>query len=159
MYGMKFMSEITRPQDLFARQNLRLIFEKLVHTSIMRLNSVSMDKLFDLMTMAVKYQILFCNKPKDLLLVTYNHLDTIAKLIPDQQVQTKALVENVYKTVDKVRLVGSSKLTRFSKAALISFFFSTLVMQSEKLKRRLQPFMRNIKKYLVVNCALCSSLQ
>ena len=33
------------------------MFDKLAHASIMRLNSNSMDKLYDLMTMAVKYQV------------------------------------------------------------------------------------------------------
>jgi hypothetical protein len=34
-----------------------------------------MDKLFDLMTMAVKYQFLLCKEPSELVLVTMNHLD------------------------------------------------------------------------------------
>lgn len=38
-------------------------------------NSFSMDKLFDLMTMAVKYQFLLCKEPSELVLVTMNHLD------------------------------------------------------------------------------------
>ena len=33
------------------------MFDKLAHASIMRLNSNSMDKLYDLMTKAVKYQV------------------------------------------------------------------------------------------------------
>ena len=33
------------------------MFDKLAHASIMRLNANSMDKLYDLMTMAVKYQV------------------------------------------------------------------------------------------------------
>ena len=33
------------------------MFDKLAHASIMKLNSNSMDKLYDLMTMAVKYQV------------------------------------------------------------------------------------------------------
>ena len=37
-------------------QVLKTMFDKLAHASIMRLNSNSMDKLYDLMTMAVKYQ-------------------------------------------------------------------------------------------------------
>ncbi len=98
------MAEITRPQDIFARQNMRIIFEKLAHTSVMRLDSVSMEKLYDLMTMAVKYQVTFCSKPKDLLLVTYNHLDSMAKFVSDSAVNTKALLENAYKTVDTVEL-------------------------------------------------------
>ena len=38
------------------------IFEKIAHSSIMRLNKNSMDKLFDLMIMAFKYQIIFSNR-------------------------------------------------------------------------------------------------
>ena len=38
-------------------QVLKTMFDKLAHASIMRLNSNSMDKLYDLMTMAVKYQV------------------------------------------------------------------------------------------------------
>ena len=33
------------------------MFDKLAHASIMRLNPASMDKLYDLMTMAVKHQV------------------------------------------------------------------------------------------------------
>ena len=37
---------------------MRAVFDRLAHSSIMRLNANSMDKLFDLMTMAVKYQVI-----------------------------------------------------------------------------------------------------
>lgn len=33
--------------------------------------------------MAFKYQVLLCPRPKDVLLVTYNHLDTIKGFIQD----------------------------------------------------------------------------
>merc|ERR1712155_240182 len=36
-----------------------------------------MDKLYDLMTMAVKYQVLMCHNPRHLVALTLNHLDTI----------------------------------------------------------------------------------
>lgn len=35
------------------------------------------------MTMAFKYQVLLCPRPKDVLLVTFNHLDSIKGLIRD----------------------------------------------------------------------------
>ena len=38
-------------------QILRAMFDKLAHASIMRMNESSMDKLYNLMTMAVKYQV------------------------------------------------------------------------------------------------------
>ena len=40
-------------------------------------------QLYDLMTMAFKYQVLLCPRPKDVLLVTLNHLDAIKGLIQD----------------------------------------------------------------------------
>lgn len=35
------------------------------------------------MTMAFKYQVLLCPRPKDILLVTFNHLDAIKDFICD----------------------------------------------------------------------------
>lgn len=40
-------------------------------------------QLYDLMTMALKYQVLLCPRPKDVLLVTFNHLDAIKGFIRD----------------------------------------------------------------------------
>lgn len=40
-------------------------------------------QLYDLMTMAFKYQVLLCPRPKDILLVTFNHLDAIKDFIRD----------------------------------------------------------------------------
>jgi len=40
-------------------------------------------QLYDLMTMAFKYQVLLCPRPKDILLVTFNHLDAIKDFIHD----------------------------------------------------------------------------
>lgn len=42
---------------IYSRRAMRAVFDRLAHSSIMRLNTNSMDKLFDLMTMAVKYQV------------------------------------------------------------------------------------------------------
>lgn len=35
------------------------------------------------MTMAFKYQIVLCPRPQDLLLITFNHTDTIKELVKD----------------------------------------------------------------------------
>lgn len=40
-------------------------------------------QLYDLMTMAFKYQVLLCPRPRDILLVTFNHLDAIKDFISD----------------------------------------------------------------------------
>lgn len=50
-----------------------------------------MDKLFDLMTMAVKYQFQVSRGPIDLLLITMNHLDGLRSMFEENQ----TLVEGI----------------------------------------------------------------
>lgn len=45
-----------KPQDLYTIPSIRLLFDRIVHSSIMRLNEQSMDKLYDLILMGLKYQ-------------------------------------------------------------------------------------------------------
>jgi hypothetical protein len=56
MLNKQFVSELFRPQTMYSMQSCKLIFQKLAHSSIMKLNETSMQKLFDLMLMAIKYQ-------------------------------------------------------------------------------------------------------
>ncbi|XP_036371917.1 protein OSCP1a isoform X2 [Megalops cyprinoides] len=83
MFNRKFMEELLKPQELYSNKALRTVFERLAHSSIMRLNQASMDKLYDLMIMAFKYQVMLCPRPKDLLLVSFNHLDAIKDFVRD----------------------------------------------------------------------------
>ncbi|XP_020951611.1 protein OSCP1 isoform X1 [Sus scrofa] len=83
MFNRKFIEELFKPQELYSKKALRTVYDRLAHASIMRLNQASMDKLYDLMTMAFKYQVLLCPRPKDVLLVTFNHLDAIKGFIQD----------------------------------------------------------------------------
>ncbi|XP_060062175.1 protein OSCP1-like isoform X2 [Erinaceus europaeus] len=83
MFNRKFMEELFKPQELYSKKALRTVYDRLAHASIMRLNQASMDKLYDLMTMAFKYQVLLCPRPKDVLLITFNHLDAIKGFIQD----------------------------------------------------------------------------
>lgn len=78
MFNRKFLEELfLKHSALHSRRVLRAMFDKLAHASIMRLNSSSMDKLYDLMVMAVKWQVLNARNPHDLVQITLNHLDAI----------------------------------------------------------------------------------
>jgi hypothetical protein len=74
MYNPMFIAELFRPQDMYTMASTRHLFDRLAHSSIMRLNESSMDKLFDLMTMGFKYQLIACSHAHELLHVTLNHL-------------------------------------------------------------------------------------
>ena len=64
--------------------SVRQLFEKLAHSSIMRLNATSMNKLFDLMLMSIKLQMLRTKYPEEIYQVTMNHLNTLLEILVNQ---------------------------------------------------------------------------
>ncbi|XP_077454697.1 protein OSCP1 isoform X1 [Stigmatopora argus] len=122
MFNKKFLEELFKPQELYSKKALRTVFDRLAHASIMRLNQASMDKLYDLMTMAFKYQVLLCPRPRDLLLVSFNHMDAIREFVKDAP-SILDQVDNTYKQLIEVRLhfpLCTPILPRFS---CLYFFF------------------------------------
>lgn len=82
MYSPKFITELFKPQRIYTQSSTRQIFDRLAHSSIMRLNSSSMGKLYDLMTMGFKYQVMSCKHAPELLQVSLNHLDSLRAMLP-----------------------------------------------------------------------------
>lgn len=70
----QFVCEIFTPQRLPTYEEARASFDRLAHCSIMKLNKNSMDKLFDLMVMAFKFQVMSCKTPIDLVTMTAAHM-------------------------------------------------------------------------------------
>lgn len=81
MFDEQFLEEIFRPQKLYSKHELYIFYKQVVHASIMKLNDNSMGKLYDLMIMVFKHQIYFVSQPRDILLVTLNHLDSMRNLV------------------------------------------------------------------------------
>ena len=74
MFSPLFIDELFKPQEVYSNASTRQIFEKLAHSSIMRLNKVSMDKLYDLMCMGFKYQVISLTCPQQYVQLTLVHL-------------------------------------------------------------------------------------
>ena len=83
LYADRLQDDLFRPQPLYSMSSARQFFDRLAHSSIMKLNTSSMNKLFDLMLMGVKRQVLCIRYPEELLHVTAIHLETVRALIPD----------------------------------------------------------------------------
>ncbi|XP_045915642.1 protein OSCP1a isoform X2 [Micropterus dolomieu] len=98
MFSKAFMDELLKPQQLYSHRTMKTVLTRLAHASIMRLNPASMDRLYELMVMAFKYQVFLCPRPKDLLLISYNHIDTIRELVKD----TPVVVHQVEETHRKI---------------------------------------------------------
>ena len=74
-------------------------------------------QLYDLMTMAFKYQVLLCPRPKDVLLITFNHLDAIKGFIQD----SPAILRQVEETFQQLTEVSRSPVPHLSAPFLFSF--------------------------------------
>lgn len=74
MFAPTFVDELLRPQPLYTPAQTKEIFDRLAHSSIMRLSENSMDKLYDLMTMGCKYQYVTLRHPYEVIELTLNHL-------------------------------------------------------------------------------------
>jgi hypothetical protein len=81
LFDKKFMSEMQKKQDIAKHLSVRQLFEKLAHSSIMRLNSSSMNKLFDLMLMSFKLQLLRTKFPEEIYQITLNHLNALVEVL------------------------------------------------------------------------------
>lgn len=67
--------------------HLRTTLESVVLSSIMKLDRTSMDKLFDLMIMMVKYQLKAATGPREVILIILNHIDAIRDMVSDVNAQ------------------------------------------------------------------------
>ena len=81
MFSKKFVEEVFRPQAMYSLHETRQIFIRLAHSSIMKLNESSMQKLFDLMLMGMKLQTVQSCYPEEITHVTIGHLDSMMKMI------------------------------------------------------------------------------
>ncbi|XP_053101640.1 protein OSCP1 isoform X2 [Hemicordylus capensis] len=137
MFNEKFMEELFKPQELYTRKALRAVYERLAHASIMRLNPPSMDKLYDLMTMAFKYQVLLCPRPKDILLITFNHLDAIKDFIQDSPRILNQVDETFRQIIDTYGPLSAGEFQLIRQTLLI-FFQDIHIRVSIFLKDKVQ---------------------
>ncbi|XP_019738801.1 protein OSCP1a isoform X3 [Hippocampus comes] len=57
MFSQAFMDEILKPQLLYSHRTMKVVLTRLAHVSIMKLNAVSMEKIYSSMT-AGEFQLL-----------------------------------------------------------------------------------------------------
>src|SRR5574343_142255 len=80
LFSNDFISELLQPQPLYSMTSTRQVFDKIAQSSIMKLQTSSMNKLFDLMIMGVKMQILNLTYPEELLKLCLNHIQELSLL-------------------------------------------------------------------------------
>jgi len=118
---------------MYSNNSTRQIFDRLAHSSIMRLNETSMDKLYDLMTMGFKYQVVSASEPSDIIQISLNHLDALKALVKTSSDATKLvdyaaklLCENVKNHIPGELSHLRQSLCRFfqDRRVKVSLFFT-----------------------------------
>ncbi|CAL1547918.1 unnamed protein product [Lymnaea stagnalis] len=137
MFNRRFIDEVFKPQTLYSKKAMRTVFDRIAHTSIMRLNAASMDKLYDLMTMAFKYQVSLALRPKDLLLITLNHMSAIRKYVEESN-PARTLVEYTYKLLIDTYASLSHGEFQLIRQTLLNFFQDMHTRVSIFLKDKVQ---------------------
>ena len=81
LYNKKFQNDLYIHKKPNKHQEVKSIFETLAHSSIMRLNSTSMNKLFELMLMTLKLQLLRTRYPEEIYQIVLNHFSCVEEII------------------------------------------------------------------------------
>jgi hypothetical protein len=136
MFSDRFLAELFKPQRMYSMQSTRHVFDKLAHSSIVRLNTSSMDKLYDLMIMATKYQALLAPHPSDLLIIAQNHLQTLGTMMTSADSKkiigkTLQLINGLYSTFSSTEFVAL-------RQTILRFFQDRRVKVSLFLQEKLQ---------------------
>ncbi|XP_018533118.1 protein OSCP1 isoform X1 [Lates calcarifer] len=121
MFNKAFMDELLKPQQLYSHRTLKTVLTRIAHASIMRLNPASMDRLYELMVMAFKYQVFLCPRPKDLLLISYNHIDTIREFVKDTPVVVNQVDETHRKIIEVYSSLSEGEFQLLRQTLLIFF--------------------------------------
>ncbi|BFZ24996.1 hypothetical protein BsWGS_28035 [Bradybaena similaris] len=137
MFNQRFIDELFKPQPLYSKKAMRTVFDRLAHASIMRLNAASMDKLYDLMTMAFKYQVSLALRPKDILLITLNHVDALRSSTVDSDNVWKQVEHVCEKLIETYSLLSHGEF-QLIRQTLLSFFQDMHIRVSIFLKDKVQ---------------------
>eukprot|EP00668_Euglena_longa_P011244 GGOE01013633.1.p1 GENE.GGOE01013633.1~~GGOE01013633.1.p1 ORF type:complete len:379 (-),score=69.62 GGOE01013633.1:281-1417(-) len=121
MFSQKFVAELIKPQEIYSPSATREIFDRLAHSSIMRLSESSMDKLYDLMTMGFKYQLVSCCHPRELVDVTLNHLETIRTSIESSSRTADLLDTAIAQVIKLCQEISNSEFAQI-RQTLAKFF-------------------------------------
>lgn len=84
------------------------------------------SQLYDLMTMAFKYQVLLCPRPKDILLVSFNHMDAIRDFVKD----TPSILSQVDETNKQLIEVELSLQSLFKGTTAQNYFFFFFIVNN-----------------------------
>lgn len=95
LFNKKFQNDLYLHKKPFKHQEVKSIIESFAHSSIMRLNSTSLNKLFELMLMTLKLQVLRSRYPEEIYQITLNHYLGIIEILSSIETDDRSLINRV----------------------------------------------------------------
>ncbi|XP_068618046.1 protein OSCP1 [Battus philenor] len=115
----KLQQELFIPQPVATHSVVKQLLQDISATSIMKLDEYSMNKLWDLMTMIVKWQISVA-KNQSIFDISRRHLKGISTLMP--QFFPKKIIENVLKNIELIQEKISDEVYKCLYHTIILWF-------------------------------------
>lgn len=145
----RFLEEVFKPQEMYTMQAFKQIFNRLAHSSVMRLTEASMDKLFNIMAMSFKYQLVSCVNPEDILDVTMRHFDTLKDIVGSDSQEFLGLLREL---ADKMRATFG-KMPKHEFVMLRQNILAFLQNRRVKVSLFLQDRIQNADGSFIVPCS------
>ncbi|KAJ8948425.1 hypothetical protein NQ318_007948 [Aromia moschata] len=103
LLSKQLIADLMKPQATYSHESVREIVEDVTQSSAMRLDAISMGKLWDLITMIFKWQT---SMSDDVISITQRHLYEIENYVINQDTQQQLqrvqnIVENFNKVLDR----------------------------------------------------------
>ena len=153
LYNKKFQNDLYIHKKPYKHQEVKIIFENFAHSSIMRLNTSSMNKLFELMLMTLKLQILRTRYPEEIFQITINHFLGVIDILNYIEVDGDKLLINMVQEEMNIFKSVYSKLSPYDfiilKSTILRFLQGKNVKVSIFIQDNLQD--NNSTIYLPMN--------
>ena len=152
LFNKKFQTELYIHKKPYFHQEIKSIFESFVHASIMRLNTTSMNKLFELMLMTLKLQILRTRYPEEIYQITLNHYLGLIEILHSIENEDNSLLDRIKEEMEIFKKTYS-KLSSYDYIILKSVILRFLQGKNVKVSIFIQDFLQDSNSiiYLPMN--------
>eukprot|EP01064_Diplonema_japonicum_P011729 TRINITY_DN19176_c0_g1_i1.p1 TRINITY_DN19176_c0_g1~~TRINITY_DN19176_c0_g1_i1.p1 ORF type:complete len:396 (+),score=72.78 TRINITY_DN19176_c0_g1_i1:100-1287(+) len=137
LYNPKVFRELLKPGPLPSNTYMKGIFHTIANTSIMKLSEQSMEKMYELMVMGFKYQVVNLTHPKDLIAVTLNHIEA-SRLLTEPESHARLVIDSaLIQLEDTMRKISVAQFHGI-RGLLCKFFQDRRTKVSLFLRENLQ---------------------
>ena len=152
LFNKKFQNDLYMHKKPYKHQEVKSIFESFAHSSIMRLNTTSMNQLFELMLMTLKLEILRSRYPEEIYQITLNHYLGIIEILNSIENEDNSLLERVKEEMLNFKQIYS-KLSTYDYIILKSVILRFLQGKNVKVSIFIQDYLQDSNSiiYLPMN--------